>query len=145
MDYDVFKRQILGLGENVKVFVAEHEGRIQSCAVIPFSKHSAYYAHGGGISNPLTGAMNLLQWEAICQFREIGVHRYDFCGARINPESGSKAEGISRFKERFGVQLTQGYMWKYALHPVKYFLYSIAVRIRSGGDVVNQEQHKLIS
>lgn len=143
MDYDVFKHQVLGLSENVKVFVAEYEGVVQGCAVIPFSNHSAYYMHGGSIPRPLTGATNLIQWETIRLFRNLGVKRYDFFGARMNPEKGSKMEGIMRFKERFGVQLIQGYMWKYPFHPIKYFLYSLAVRVRSGGDVVDQERHKL--
>jgi lipid II:glycine glycyltransferase (peptidoglycan interpeptide bridge formation enzyme) len=143
MDYDSFKHQILGFGENVRVFVAEYEGVDQGCAVIPFSDHCAYYMHGGNIANPLTGVMNFLQWEIIRQFRELGVHHYDFCGARINPEKGSKAEGLIMFKERFGGKLSEGYMWKYPLSPTKYFLYSLASRVRSGGDVVDQEHHKL--
>lgn len=143
MDLDSFKQQVLGFGENVRVFAAEYEGVVQGCAVVPFSAHCAYYMHGGGISNPLTGAMNLLQWEAIRLFSEIGVRYYDFCGARIDPEKGSKAESIIKFKERFGGQFIQGYMWKYAFRPMKYFLYSQAARARSGGDVVDQERHKL--
>jgi len=143
MNHEGFKRQVLGFGENVKVFVAEHEGVVQGCAVIPFSDYSAYYMHGGSISNPLTGVMNLLQWEIIRQFREQGVRYYDFCGARINPEKGSKAEGLIMFKERFGGKLSEGYMWKCPLIPYKYALYSLASRLRSGGDVVDQESHKL--
>jgi hypothetical protein len=144
MDSDSFKRQVHGFGEHVRVFVAEYEGVVQGCAVIPFSDHCAYYMHGGSISKPLTGVMNFLQWEIIRQFRELGVHYYDFCGARINPENGSKAEGLIMFKERFGGKLSEGYMWKYPLIPYKYTLYSLASRIRSGGgDVVDQEHHKL--
>jgi lipid II:glycine glycyltransferase (peptidoglycan interpeptide bridge formation enzyme) len=143
MDFDSFKRQVHGLGEHVRVFVAEYEGVVQGCAVIPFSDHCAYYMHGGSISKPLTGVMNFLQWEIIRHFRELCVHHYDFCGARINPEKGSKAEGLIMFKERFGGKLSEGYMWKYPLIPYKYALYFLASRVRSGGDVVDQEHHKL--
>jgi len=142
-DYGAFRDQVLALGGNVMVFVAEHEGVVQSCAVIPFSSHSAYYMHGGSISSPLTGASNLLQWEAIRELRELGVRYYDFFGARIDPVKGSKAEGISKFKERFGGRLKVGYMWKMPLRPWKTRLYSLAVRLRSGGDVVDQEGYKL--
>jgi lipid II:glycine glycyltransferase (peptidoglycan interpeptide bridge formation enzyme) len=145
MDCDGLKRQILALGENVKVFIAEYEGVVQGCAVIPFSNYSAYYMHGGSIPKPLTGAMNLLQWEAIRLFHGLGVQYYDFFGARMNPEKGSKAEGIIRFKERFGAQFIQGYMWKFPFSPLKYALYSLASRLRSNGDVVDQERHKLTS
>jgi hypothetical protein len=139
--YDSFKRMVLGLGENVKVFVAERQGVVQGCAVIPFSGHSAYYVYGGSIPELATGAMNLLHWEAIRQFRGLGVRRYDFVGVRINPEPGSKQEGLKMFKERFGGQLAQGYMWKYAFHPLKYLVYRLAVRVLRGGDIVDQVRH----
>ena len=143
MDFDVFKRLVDTLGDNVRVLVAEYEGVVQSCAVIPFSTHSAYYMHGGNIASPLTGASNFLQWEAMRLFRGLGVRRYDFFGARIDPDKGSKAEGIMKFKERFGGEFTQGYMWKWSFRPMKYAMYAVAARVRSGGDVVDQERHKL--
>jgi hypothetical protein len=143
MNHGQFERMMFGLGENVKVFIAEHQGAVQGCAVMPFSSHSAYYVYGGTIPEPVTGATNLLHWEAIRLFRDLGVKYYDFVGVRINPEKGSKQEGLMMFKERFGGQLVQGFMWKYAFHPLRYFLYRIAARVRSGGDIVDNEHRKL--
>jgi hypothetical protein len=145
MGQDAFMKMITGLGPFVRVFVAEFQGRVQGCAVLPFSNLSAYYVYGGSVSLPLTGAMNLLQWEAIRHFRELGVKHYDFCGVRINPEKGSKQQGLRRFKERFGPQLVQGYMWKYSISPLKASVYSLAVRLFRGGDIVDAEHHKLNS
>jgi hypothetical protein len=145
MDYAAFKRYVLSLGEYVKIFVADYQGALQGCAVIPFSDHSAYYVYGGTMPNPITGAMNLLHWEAIRHFRAIGARRYDFVGVRINPENGSKQAGLMMFKERFGGQLAQGYLWKYSLRPLKSIAYSLAVRLLRGGDIVDQEHHKLVS
>lgn len=133
----------IGLGEYVKVLVADYQRSVQGCAVVPFSGHSAYYLYGGSIPNLLTGATNLLQWEAIRMFRKLGVKRYDFVGVRINPEKGSKQEGLMIFKQRFGGQLAQGYMWKYSLHPLKFAVFSLAVRFLRGGDIVDHERHKL--
>jgi hypothetical protein len=143
MGYEEFRRFVIGLGKNVKIFCADYQGTAQGCAVLPFSDYSAYYLYGGSISGPLTGAMNLLQWEAIRTFRNLGVKRYDFVGVRINPEKESKQEGLMTFKQRFGGKLSQGYMWKYSLHPLKYSAYSLAVRLLRGGDIVDHERHKL--
>ena len=143
MNYDRFERLVFSLGENVKVFIAEHYGAVQGCAVIPFSSHSAYYVYGGSIPEPVTGATNLLHWEAIRLFRDLRVKRYDLVGVRINPEKASKQEGLMIFKERFGGQLVQGYIWKYAFRPLKYFLYRVATQVRTGGDIVDNEHHKL--
>ena len=141
---DEFDRALTALGPNVKLFVAKHEGIVQGCAVIPFSNHSAYYLYGGNAAQPLTGAMNLLQWEAMLYFRSLGVVRYDFVGVRINPAPGSKQEGLQKFKQRFGGQLVSGYIWKCAIHPLKYRLYCLAAHWRSGGDIVDKERHKLM-
>jgi hypothetical protein len=138
-----FTRMISGFGEYVKVFVAVYQGNVQGCAVIPFSHHSAYYVYGGSIPETVTGAMNLLQWEAIRFFHNIGVKRYDFCGVRINPERSSKQYGLKMFKERFGPQLHQGYMWKYPIKRLKSSIYSSAVKLLRGGDIVDAERHRL--
>jgi hypothetical protein len=144
MSYDAFERMIRGLGDNVRLFVADYEGLVHGCAVIPFSGQSAYYAYGGTIPEPLSGASNLLQWEAIRYFRSLGVKQYDFCGVRINPQKDSKAAGLMMYKQRFGPQLLQGYLWKHALRPLKSMVYSWAVRLLRGGDIVDCEHHKLL-
>lgn len=143
MNYVSFEQQMFGLGDNVKMLVAEYQGIIQGGMVIPFSDRSAYYLYGGSIPQPAPGAMNLLHWSAIQLFRELGVKTYDFVGVRINPVKGSKQDGLRIFKERFGGKLLQGYMWKYSLHPLKYFAYNIAVRLLRKGDIVDQERHKV--
>jgi len=143
MNLAAFKRMVLGLSENVRIFVAEHQGAVQGCTVIPFSGHTAYYVYGGSIPEPVAGAMNLLHWEAMRYFRGLGSRLYDFVGVRINPEKGSKQEGLLQFKKRFGGRLVQGYMWKYPLHRLKFFSYGLAARLRSGGDIVDAERHKL--
>jgi hypothetical protein len=133
-----FQRQAEALGPHSTTFLAEHEGRPQGCAVIHFSRHSAYYMHGGAADHPVTGAMNLVHWEAMRQLRAEGVREYNFVGARLNPEPGSKQEGLARFKERFGGELRRGCMWKFHLRPGRARLYELLGRIRSGGDVVDQ-------
>lgn len=143
MKRDAFKRMIAGLGENVKVLVASYQGIVQGCAILPFSNYSAYYVYGGSIQETLTGAMNYLQWEAIRAFSNLGVKRYDFVGVRIDPERGSKQDGLQLFKRRFGGELIQGYMWKCALRPLKSRLYSVGVQLLRGGDIVDREHHKL--
>jgi hypothetical protein len=143
MSRESFARMVTALGEQVKVFIAEYQGAIQGAAVIPFSDFRAYYVYGGTNAEPLTGASNMLQWEAIKFFRGLGVKSYDFCGVRINPEKGSKQAGLMMFKERFGPKLVQGYMWKQSLAPLKSAIYSLGVRWLRGGDIVDREHHKL--
>jgi lipid II:glycine glycyltransferase (peptidoglycan interpeptide bridge formation enzyme) len=145
MSHEAFKRYVAGLGEYGKVMIADYQGTVQSSTVYAFSDYCAYAIYGGNLAETHQGTMKLLQWEAMRQFQKLGVRRFDFVGARINPEPGSKQEALNSFKRRFGATLEQGYMWKYSLHPLKYRLYGLAARVRSGGDIVDAERHKLNS
>ena len=133
----------LGLAKTGRSLIADYQGVAQSCTVYAFSDYCAYAVYGGNIPETHQGTMKLVQWEAIRLFQKLGVQRFDFVGARIDPEKGSKQEAINSFKRRFGAKLKQGYMWKYSLHPLKYRLYCLASRLRSGGDIVDAERHKL--
>jgi hypothetical protein len=140
-----FKSLILALRDNVRVFVAAHEGKLQACLVVPFSQHTAYTLYGGTIPSPVRGSMHLLHWEAIRYFHALQVQRFNFTGVRIRPQKGSKQEGILTFKMRFGGELKEGFMWKYPLNKLKFAAYCAAVRVFKGGDVVDQERSKLVS
>jgi hypothetical protein len=143
MSHELLRRFVDGLGENSMIMMADYQGAAQSYVVFAFSNYCAYAVYAGNIVNQEQGANKLLYWEAIRLFKKLGVQLYDFVGARINPEKGSKQEALNSFKKHFGAKLLQGYMWKYPIHPVKYRLYSLAARVRSGGDIVDAERHKL--
>jgi lipid II:glycine glycyltransferase (peptidoglycan interpeptide bridge formation enzyme) len=146
MSFYKFQNQIINLKDNVRIFVAKtSDGLIQGCAVIHFSNYSAYYLHGGSVEKPITGAMNYLQWNAIIRLKELGVPQYDFVGARINVQKGSKLEGIQKFKERFGATLYQGYLWKNPIVKWKYWLFQLVYKIirKSEGDIIDQERRRI--
>jgi hypothetical protein len=143
MNYESFKRFVCGLGENGRIMVADYKGIAQSYVVFGFSGYCAYAIYAGNIDNQREGANKLIYWEAIRLFQRLGVQRYDFVGARIKPQKGSKQEGINSLKKRFGAELIQGYIWKYSLHPLKYLFYRLAANVLRGGDIVDQERHKL--
>jgi hypothetical protein len=143
MNITAFERMVSGAGENAKIFAAEYQGNLQYCVVNFFSRHSANAVYGGTLPNPLDGATKLLHWDAMRLFRDLGVHRYDFGGARIDPTDGSKQEKLLSYKRRLGARLLKGYIWKYSFRPMKFAAYSLAVRVLRGGDIVDQEHHKL--
>jgi hypothetical protein len=143
MSFEALKRFMQGLGENGKLVTAEYQGVLQSCVIYAFSKYCAYAVYAGNVAPQHQGANKLIYWEAFCLFKKLGVQRFDFVGARIDPARGSKQEAINLFKERLGAKLTQGYLWKYALRPWRSLAYSHAVRLLRGGDIVDLERHKM--
>jgi hypothetical protein len=143
MDHGSFKRFVSGLGENGRLLVAERDGVGQSYVVFAYSRYCVYAIYAGNLPDQQQGANKFLYWEAMRYFRDLGVRTYDFVGARINPEKGSKQEALGSLKKRFGGRLKEGYMWKYSINSLKYRLYNLMAWVRSGGDIVDSERHKL--
>ena len=143
MERGAFDRFLAGLGGNGLTFITEYEGRMESFCAFAFSDCCAYAVYAGNIDNMRPGGNKLLHWEAMLRFKGLGVTTYDFTGARINPEPGSKQEALANFKKRFGAELKVGYMWKCPLNPWQYRLYNLAARVRSGGDIVDGEKRRL--
>ncbi|MBP9009724.1 MAG: GNAT family N-acetyltransferase [Smithellaceae bacterium] len=143
MGYEEFYRFVKGLGKYGKILIADCDGIPQSYAVFGYSDYRAYAIYAGNIENQQSGANKLLYWEAIKLFKSMGVRSYDFVGARIRPEKGSKQESINALKRRFGAELKEGFIWKHSINPLMFKLYNLAAKWRSGGDIVDAERHKL--
>lgn len=128
----------------IMAYICEHDGKLQGSAIFLFSKKSALYMWGGSVDNPFTGAVNFLHWNAILDFKRMGVKYYDFVGARINPVPGSKSEGLQRFKSRFGASLYLGFLWKYPLSwKCRYYGFLkkgyLRLKNKSAEDAIDQE------
>jgi hypothetical protein len=144
----IYKKLSDNLGENIDFWIATKDGEVQGSSLLIWNKgHSAYYLSGGSIISPYQGSMNLLHWEAIKLMKTRGVREYNFVGARISPDEGSRLEGIQRFKSRFGGEMRTGYLWKLPVNMVKYRLYYLSAhsiafiqRKRYHGDVIDQEK-----
>lgn len=129
---DNFLSRINHLGENVSYWISlDAQGVLQGSAIFLWNKNnSCYYLHGGSAQHTATGAMNLLIWEAMVYMKREGVRFFDFVGARVNPEPGSKLEGIQRFKERFGSTLKVGYAFELIINKPQYELYKFLLKIK---------------
>ena len=82
--------------------------------------------------------MHLLHSEVIRWFRGQGVKRYDFVGIRVGSPGGSEREGSKIFNKRFGGRFVDAYMWKFPMPRHAFLSYNVAVRLRTGGDIVDQ-------
>lgn len=146
-----WKKLMETMGENCQIYIAYLDGEPQSGAFFYCNKQMCYYMYGANKNNPHIGSGNLLQWKAILDMKERGVKKYSFVGCRINEDEDSKYHGIQRFKERFGGELVQGYMFKLDFKPLMRKLFNIAVSLRTMKsthkydafkDVIDQEIHK---
>jgi len=131
----------------VDYWIVCKEDELYGAAIVLWNtRNTAYYMFGGSSEYTQSGAMNFLQWEIIKKMKTMGVSKYDFVGARLNPESNSKYEGIQRFKARFGGELVEGILWEMALNKFKFLLYKSFIKVNSllkckvyRGNIIDQE------
>ena len=143
--YEKYLEEVINLKNNSQIYISFYNGEAQSCAFIVYTKHSAYYLHGGMCSKPATGANNLLHWTAIKDMKEKGVSIYDFMGARVSVERESKLYGVQLFKKRFCKELSTGYLWKYVINKKKYYFFLIIqfiIKRKKTEDSIDQERKK---
>lgn len=119
------------LGEYADYWIVKTpEGEVQGSAIFYWSPgQTCYYMHGGSAAHTSAGAMNLLMWEAMKEMKARGVRIFDFVGARVTTESGSKLEGIQRFKSRFGATMRVGYLFRVVTKKFEYFVYDSLIKL----------------
>ena len=139
--------------KDLKIFTAVvyHEGNPMGGLFVPYSKEGAYYVYGASAERiTLTGAFNFLQFELIKFMIDNKVLKYDFVGARLSDISGTKFEGIQKFKARFGGELVEGVLWKMDLNKIKCKLYDNILNLKlkfigfkNREDIIDQELKKI--
>jgi len=117
------------INSNVLFLKATKDGVTQGAGVFIYDHESSYYMYGGSIERPHIGSVNLLHYEAIKILKNRDVQKYDFVGARINFKTGSKYEGLDRFKKRFGGELNKGFAFRFVVNPIKFKLFNIISKI----------------
>jgi lipid II:glycine glycyltransferase (peptidoglycan interpeptide bridge formation enzyme) len=127
-----FLRGLENMGDHVSFWMAEdQEGKPQGAAIFMWSTgNTSYYLHGGSSSHPITGSMNLLIWEAMKYMANHDVKIFDFVGARVTTEPGSKLEGIQRFKKNFGSTMKVGNAFDITINKPQRFLFNTLIRIK---------------
>lgn len=126
-----------GLGKCAEIVVAYKEGIPQAGGVFFKNAEMSYYMYGTSADHPEPGAANLLQWKTMLKFKNEGVKKYSFVGCRINEDENSKYHNIQRFKERFGGELKQGYMFRTELHPLIRKVFMVLYKMKNHTDLVD--------
>jgi len=95
--------EIFGPSDEVRLYLAEHEGdTLCGIMVFRFGK-TAYYLFGGSSDLKRELMPNyLLHWQAILDFRALGCDTYDWWGIPEEPAPDHPWFGLYRFKTGFG-------------------------------------------
>ena len=120
--------QALRAAGRAHLFFAEHCGQRLAGAMVHRYGEIASYDFAGLRRNRV-GAGHFLQWTIMQGLRASGTRRYVLGQvAEPGPIRGSRFEGISRFKRRFGCQELESHASFYALKPVRLALWSFVTR-----------------
>jgi lipid II:glycine glycyltransferase (peptidoglycan interpeptide bridge formation enzyme) len=95
--------EIFGPSDEVRLYLAEHEGdTLGGIMVFRFGK-TAYYLFGGSGDRKRELMPNyLLHWQAMLDFRAMGCDTYDWWGIPEEPAPDHPWFGLYRFKTGFG-------------------------------------------
>jgi len=120
-------RNLLSAKENIKLFLASHEGKVIAVGIFCFYSERVTYLHGAS-DNEARNLMApyLLQWEIIKKARAEGYKNYDFYGI-----DDKKWPGVTRFKNGFG-GFTKEYpgTYDFVFKPVIYGLYGFLRKVK---------------
>jgi lipid II:glycine glycyltransferase (peptidoglycan interpeptide bridge formation enzyme) len=119
--------------ENLKIYVAEYQGKIIAASLVIFFERMATYFHGASDdAHRNVMAPYLLQWRAIQDAKALGCESYDLGG--IDTKSEKKSwEGITRFKWGFSL-VTKSVTFPgsndIVLSQIKYRIYKTLQKIK---------------
>ena len=120
-------------GAEIRLYLAEIEGKIEAGIVISHQGRRATYLYGASSNNkrsfmPAYG----LQWMAIREAKKGGCESYDFYGIPPEEDPEHPMSGLYRFKVGFGGSIVhRPGSWDLPLKPGLYEIYRQAESLRS--------------
>jgi len=107
---------------NLKILIAEYEGKPLSAMLMTLFGDTATYLHGGSSSRMKEAmAPYVLHWEAIRLAKQLGYKAYDFGGIST---TNTDWAGITRFKKGFGgYEVTYPGAYDLIYSPIWYNVY----------------------
>ncbi len=120
-----------------KFYVATHEGKKISSALVYDFNQTRYYAHAGSFQalNRDVKASVVLVWQAIVEAQIDGKTLFDFWGVAPNDDPDHPWAGISQFKRAFGGRMVEyNGTWDIPLRAAKYQAYGFYRKLRGRQD-----------
>lgn len=113
----------------MRLYVAEHDGKILSGAITLRFGNKCWYLYGASSNSARNLMPNyLLQWEMIKWAKESGCQIYDFRGISGDLDPSNPLYGLFRFKKGFNGEYTE-FIGEFDLifNPVLYKLWDVGV------------------
>lgn len=103
-----FERMYDVMGENMRLYIAKHEGKIIAGTLAIYYGDKVWYLYGASANDVRNVMPNyLLQWEMIRWAIEKKCRIYDFRGVSGDIDESNPLYGLYRFKKGYGGKLTE--------------------------------------
>ncbi|HXN02292.1 MAG TPA: peptidoglycan bridge formation glycyltransferase FemA/FemB family protein [Candidatus Dormibacteraeota bacterium] len=111
--------EIFGPSDEVRLYLADHEGDILGGVMVFRFGKTAYYLFGGSSDRKRELMPNyLLHWQAMLDFRAMGCDTYDWWGIPEEPAQDHPWFGLYRFKTGFGGETVRyAGLYEHVLRP----------------------------
>lgn len=124
-----FSNMLDNLGEDVRLYMAYHEGEAIAGTIAAHIGDKVWYLYGAS-SNAHRNLMPnyLLQWRMICWAIETHCKIYDFRGISGDLSENNHLYGLYRFKSGFNATFTEFVgEYRYIFHPVAFRIVETAL------------------
>jgi len=110
---------LFGPGDEVRLYLADHEGETLAGIMVFRFGTTAYYLFGGSSDNKRELMPNyLLHWQAMLDFKTLGCDSYDWWGIPEEPAPDHPWFGLYRFKTGFGGETVRyAGLYEHVLRP----------------------------
>lgn len=101
--HEYIKKEFAHFKDNIRLFLAEYEGKVIAGSLFIYYKDEVYYHHSGSLSEyQKVPAMYLLHWESIKYAKEKGYRTYNLFGIARENDKKHPWAGLTLFKQGFG-------------------------------------------
>jgi len=104
-NYDYLKKEFEEFSKEgqIKIYLAEYQGKIIAAALFIYYNKEVVYHHSGSLTEYRNiPASYLIQWESIKDSKESGYRKYNFFGISREDNPKHPWYGLSFFKKGFG-------------------------------------------
>jgi lipid II:glycine glycyltransferase (peptidoglycan interpeptide bridge formation enzyme) len=121
-------------GQEIRLYVAEHEGKALAANIVLFRGGTATYLYGASSNEDRRlMASYALQWRAMSDAKDCGCAQYDLFGIPPSADPGHPMAGLYLFKTGFGGRIVhRSGSWDYTYKPLARRLFSAAEALRKG-------------
>jgi lipid II:glycine glycyltransferase (peptidoglycan interpeptide bridge formation enzyme) len=119
-------------GQEIRLYLAEHEGGALGAVIVLFRGREAVYLYGAS-SNIKRNLMApyALQWQAMKDAKAAGCTEYDLFGIPPGKDPSHPMTGLYQFKTGFGGRIVhRPGSWDYTCKPLVKSLFSMAEKTR---------------